>query len=119
MVSVGKAGLAFPGLRSMLRGPVMWGRSLYHRPSRTEDWLVVAMYHRVPSRHRRGFTRQLDYMASLGEFVTPTELVELLSREERLGGRYFCITFDDGELDAYQNAAPILAERAIPAAFFI
>jgi peptidoglycan/xylan/chitin deacetylase (PgdA/CDA1 family) len=110
---------AFLSLRSTLRGPVSWGRSLYRRPSRTEDWIAVAMYHKMPSCDRRGFGLQLDYMSSLGEFVTATQLVELLSREEPLGGRYLCITFDDGELDAYQNAAPLLAERNIPATFFV
>jgi peptidoglycan/xylan/chitin deacetylase (PgdA/CDA1 family) len=77
------------------------------------------MYHRVPDRDRHGFGRQLDYMASLGEFVTAAQLVELLSRDEPLGGRYLCITFDDGERDAYQNAVPVLAERHIPATFFV
>ena len=110
---------AVAGLRSALRGPVMWGRSLYRRPSRTEDWVVVAMYHRVPEKDRIGFVRQLDYMESLADFISPGQLVELLCRDEPLGGRYVCITFDDGESDAYRNAAPILAESEIPAAFFI
>jgi peptidoglycan/xylan/chitin deacetylase (PgdA/CDA1 family) len=94
-------------------------RSLYRRPSRTQDWIVVAMYHRLPAEDREGFARQLDYMSSLADFVSAGQLVDLLRGGGPLGGRYVCITFDDGESDAYRNAAPILGESEIPAAFFI
>jgi peptidoglycan/xylan/chitin deacetylase (PgdA/CDA1 family) len=73
----------------------------------------------MPEKDRRGFVRQLDYMASLAEFISAGQLVELLRDGAPLGGRYVCITFDDGESDAYRNAVPILAENGIPAAFFI
>jgi peptidoglycan/xylan/chitin deacetylase (PgdA/CDA1 family) len=73
----------------------------------------------MPAKHRKSFIRQLDYMASLADFISPGQLVELLRGDAPLGGRYVCITFDDGESDAYRNAAPILAENEIPAAFFI
>jgi peptidoglycan/xylan/chitin deacetylase (PgdA/CDA1 family) len=77
------------------------------------------MYHSVPARTRSAFVRQIDYMRSLGDFVSPSKAIELLARDEPLAGRYFCITFDDGERDAYENAFPILAARAIPYVSFI
>jgi len=106
-------------LVSIVRGPVFWARSLRCRPDASRNWIVVGMYHRLPAKDRRGFRQQLDYMATLGDFITPMQLIGFLTQPEPFEGRYFCITFDDGERDAYENAVPILVERGIPATFFV
>jgi peptidoglycan/xylan/chitin deacetylase (PgdA/CDA1 family) len=103
----------------LVRGPIMWCRSLGRHPERAGDRLISVMYHRLPAGARRSFERQLDYMRSVGDFVSATQAVELLKSGDPMGGRYFCVTFDDGELDAYQNALPILTERGIPSVSFV
>lgn len=102
-----------------VRSPIMWCRSLGRRPEKSTDRLISVMYHDVPAHARASFAEHLSYMRSLGDFVTPKQAIELLDRSEPMGGRYFCVTFDDGELSAYQNAFPVLTEQEIPAAFFI
>ncbi|MCX6550825.1 MAG: polysaccharide deacetylase family protein [Acidobacteria bacterium] len=48
--------------------------------------------------------------------VTPLDLPEILRRRK---GRFVLITFDDGYLDNYQTAFPILKRHRVPATFFV
>ncbi|OGG48101.1 hypothetical protein A3D66_02145 [Candidatus Kaiserbacteria bacterium RIFCSPHIGHO2_02_FULL_50_9] len=62
------------------------------------------------------FERQVKFMTEHGRVVAIPELVDaaLQESEEKL----FAITFDDGLLDQYENAVPILKKYATTAAFF-
>jgi len=82
------------------------------------DWLICPMYHDMRHAHRKSFEQQIKFMRSLGDFISLDDAVRLLDRT-RLGGRYFCMTFDDGYCGAYTHAHPILAEAAVPSAFFV
>jgi peptidoglycan/xylan/chitin deacetylase (PgdA/CDA1 family) len=103
----------------IVRSQIMRIRALGRRPERRTDTLTTVMYHGMPAHTRAAFTRQLDYMQSLGDFVTVAQAVKILCSETGITGKYFCITFDDGQKDAFENAIPILWERGIPSAFFI
>ncbi|MDB5393547.1 MAG: cda1 [Rhodospirillales bacterium] len=111
----------FDRLRDMaiVRSPIMRIRALGRHPERRTDILTTVMYHGMPAHTRGAFPRQLDYMRSLGDFVTASQAVEILRSQARIAGKYFCVTFDDGLKDAFVNAIPILAERGIPSIFFI
>jgi len=50
--------------------------------------------------------------------VSLPELVTKIERGERLR-RTLAITFDDGYLDNYENAAPVLERYGLPATFFV
>ena len=102
-----------------VRSPIMRLRALGRHPERRTNTLTTVMYHGMPAHTRRTFIRQLDYMRSLGDFVTAAQAVEMLGSGARIDGKYFCVTFDDGQKDAFENAIPILAERRIPSTFFI
>jgi peptidoglycan/xylan/chitin deacetylase (PgdA/CDA1 family) len=54
-----------------------------------------------------------------GDFITLDDAVAALASPGGVGGRYFCLTFDDGFRNWITNAVPVLADLAIPAAFFI
>ncbi len=82
------------------------------------EWLICPMYHDMRAGEEVSFTNQVRFMRSLGDFIGLDEAVQLLGRA-RLGGRYFCLTFDDGYMGAYSHAHPILQEAALPSAFFV
>ena len=103
----------------IVRSPIMRALALARHPERQTDTLTTVMYHGMPANTRKTFLRQIEYMRSLGDFVTASQAVEILDSGARIHGRYFCITFDDGRKDAFENAVPILAERGIPSIFFV
>ena len=106
-------------LRSFLRKTALFLLSLPARISVEREWIIFPYYHHVLDDERTGFNRQLRYMRRFGEFVSLDDAVEILQRPERLGGRYFCITFDDGFRSGLVNAVPILVDHKCPAAFFV
>jgi peptidoglycan/xylan/chitin deacetylase (PgdA/CDA1 family) len=93
--------------------------SLSRRVDRENDWIRFPYYHHVFDDERAGFARQLDYYARFGEFVSLSDAVALLESGAAIDGRYFCITFDDGFKSCVTGAAPILAERGVPATFYL
>lgn len=87
--------------------------------------IVVLLYHRVNDDLRDSVTvgieqfdrhmcyvRQNYHVTSIGDIVTGN-----VPRNTRRP--VICITFDDGYLDNYVNAVPILLKHKIPAAFFV
>ena len=94
------------GLLSTLNSPIKAG-------------IRFPYYHHVFDDERRGFARQLKYMASLGDFISLNEAVRMLNSNETIDGHYFCITFDDGFKNWATNAAPLLLDAGAIAAFFV
>ena len=62
------------------------------------------------------FKKSLDGL--LKHFI-PVSIEDIVENNFKPGKFYMHISFDDGLLEAYQNAAPILKEKGIPASFFI
>jgi len=85
----------------------------------------VLLYHRVSDEARDNLTvgiEQFDrQMALLRRRCRPLSLPEILSNRVLSKSRepLVVVTFDDGYLDNYTNAVPILRRHGIPAAFFV
>jgi peptidoglycan/xylan/chitin deacetylase (PgdA/CDA1 family) len=87
---------------------------------------VVVAFHRVDDRLKGNpISCTVDEFRSYCDFfqrhfdVAPTsELLRRLRNGQDVGGR-LAITFDDGYLDNFENAAPELESRGLPATFFI
>lgn len=101
------------------RNAIICGLSVGRNPQATNNWVRFAMYHDIPSRDRPGFERQLEYMKTIGEFVTVDDAVGLLEKGDPIDGRYICVTFDDGLEACHSNAFPILRRLGVPAVFFV
>ena len=93
----------------------------------TESKALVLMYHRVAEPDAdtwdlavspTNFEQQLQVLKQLGTVISTVELVEQLQKR-RLKNRSIAITFDDGYLDNYTNAGPLLVHHQLPATFFI
>lgn len=101
------------------------------RLERPPNWLTVVTYHRV---NRLDAVEELDagvldatpealdqQLSLLTRYLTPVSLPELL---DHLDGRPLppnplLVTFDDGYLDNYEIATPVLLRNNVAATFFI
>jgi len=89
------------------------------RPPTEKEWIQVQFYHWVLEDQREIFRRQLEFLRRYGDFISLDDAVTALGCGARIGGRYFCVTFDDGFKNSLTNAVPVLSELEIPAAFFL
>lgn len=91
------------------------------------------MYHRVlPAEERRKsfssagivvhsdtFAKQMDYIGKALHVVSVDEFIEKITRKEPFQNGTCLITFDDGWLDNYLSAYPVLNDRKLPALIFL
>jgi len=118
-----------PSMYSMIRLPKYWLKDLVY----SACWLiagrrhngvrVISLYHSVGSAvplsvPMRDFERQVAYLKKHFRIVLLRDLRQVLAgaRQEEA---FACITFDDGLLDNYENALPILENYDVKASFFI
>lgn len=92
---------------------------------------TIQMYHSVPGPHVEPwidpryaiapaqFDAQMRFLRCHRNVIPYSKLIELLEREENPSAGTVVITFDDGYLDTFRVAAPILARYQLPAILFI
>ena len=97
---------------------------------RASRWLTretpkVLMYHRfsekpTPGRvHKSEFSRQIDYLARHFNVMRMDQLFKCMATNPAELINVAVITVDDGYLDFYENAFPLLREAGIPATLFL
>ena len=89
---------------------------------------LILMYHQVETprsvqEHRfcappLEFTRQMDHLVEAYSPITLEVLLAGMRGEVPMPERAVHVTFDDGFVGVLEHAAPVLAERAIPATLF-
>ena len=88
--------------------------------------VTVLLYHRVSDEFRdtvtvgvEQFQRQMAHLAARYQVVSIADIVEGRLPESSTGRPCVAVTFDDGYLDNFTNAVPILLRNKVPAAFFV
>ena len=91
--------------------------------------LLILTYHYVGAETGKGigihpvssknFVEQLETIGKRYKFISEGDLVEALANGGTFPNDSCMLTFDDGLKCQFDNAVPILAERGIPAVFFI
>jgi peptidoglycan/xylan/chitin deacetylase (PgdA/CDA1 family) len=96
-----------------------------------ERVLMVLNYHRIGradetpydsgtfSCTAEQFDWQIEYLKRRYQIATLDQALEMLSGDARLPGPTVLITFDDGYIDNYTAAFPILRRRGVPGVFFL
>jgi len=118
-----------PSKREMIAPAlVRTGASALIRRAMPWDGVITLNYHRIgdasPSNFDRGlwsatadmFDRQVKFAKSHFDIIRPADLPHLCKRGK---GRHLIITFDDGYLDNFEVAFPILKNNHASAVFFI
>ena len=106
-------------LRAVARKAAIFACSIPARIPIHDEWVFFPYYHHVLDDERLGFDRQVKYFKRFGEFLSLDDAIDAMSDPAGIGGRYICITFDDGFRNCLTNALPILVENKCPAAFFV
>ncbi len=94
-----------------------WRVLVYHRvinPIHSKLNLQAGMYVRPDT-----FRMQIKYLAKNANVIPIDELALLLKENKKIPKKTIAITFDDGWLDNYTEAFPILKEFSQPATIFI
>ncbi|MFQ5499453.1 MAG: polysaccharide deacetylase family protein [Candidatus Zixiibacteriota bacterium] len=65
------------------------------------------------------FNRQMAFLADNYQPMSLGRVVEMLTNEQEIPRRTVVVTFDDGWLDNYRQALPILRNHRVPATVFI
>jgi len=98
-----------------------------------KDRLTVLAYHRITdatdpafpyyrpnvSADTATFARQMEYIKAKFNVVSLAQVGAFITKGEKLPPRPALITFDDGYLDNYQNAYPVLKGLGLPAVIFL
>jgi len=106
-------------LRGIARDGAIRVLSIGRSPNRGSGGIRFPFYHHVFDDEREDFRRQLNFMAGFGDFIGLDDAVAMLESGDTIGGRYFCVTFDDGFKNWITNAVPLLLDKDVPAAFFL
>jgi peptidoglycan/xylan/chitin deacetylase (PgdA/CDA1 family) len=108
-------------------GLIRAGRGLWAKS------LTVINYHRIDDPHRKdfdsfkpnvsatpdNFDRQMDYLSKWFNVVSMQDVLQWLGGQKKLLPYTALITFDDGYLDNYTFAYPILRAHNFPALIFL
>lgn len=119
------------GARALVAG-------LYHASgafrTRLRGKVAILTYHRVLTREelrrhyiqpgmyvmREIFEAQMRFVKEHFEVLSLSKLLDLWQRDGLDGNRAYCaVTFDDGWLDNYRHAYPVLRRLSIPATIFL
>lgn len=100
---------------------------------RRRDHIIILNYHRIREDHPSGaalfdqgvfgpstrqFQRQMIWLKKTTRILSQRDFLSLLENGEGPGGPYSLVTFDDGYIDNYTLAMPVLSQLEIPAIMF-
>lgn len=96
----------------------------------TNSDLTIVMYHYIKDRDKteglnclltEDFGNQLDLLSTQYNFIDPglLQLAPISELRDQLPPRAAMLTFDDGYIDHYERALPMLVDRGLIGAFFV
>ena len=104
------------GLRSLLLRLRIWNGILTLNYHRVGDFESSPFDHELFSATPGEFDAQVGFLKAWCDVIVPADL-ETARRQRR--GRFALITFDDGYIDNFTVALPILSAHGVPATFFL
>jgi len=94
-------------------------RSLGSHIDQSSNWIRTITYHHVFDDERKDFERQLRYMKNIGEFISMDQVYAMVQGQNKIDGKYFCITFDDGFHNTYSNMMEITSRLKVPVIIYL
>jgi len=97
--------------------------NLFHKQ---KDEVLILMYHRVDDTvkkelavSRRSFCWHMNYLDKMSYKVITMDDVYAMITQNAIKGKHVVISFDDGYLDYYTNAYPILKKYNFPSTLYL
>lgn len=106
-------------LRSILRDEYLNIKSKTKNLDKPGNWISFPYYHHVFDDEKSGFERQLKYLKNFGDFISITNAVDMLSAANKIHGKYFCVSFDDGYRCLYENMMDVTAALDVPVIIYL
>ncbi len=85
----------------------------------SSGYVRVLIYHNIPEKKIGLFSRQIHYLASQYQFLTPEQFQRFIQGERHISGASLLITFDDGFKSNRIVAEKVLEPLGIKAIFFV
>ena len=89
--------------------------SMYHYTR----YIKNSRYPAIKGLELEDFKRQLDFFEENFNIITMEEVIEAVLKRRKLPEKALLLTFDDGYIDNYTVALPLLVERGLQGSFFI
>ncbi len=105
-------------LREQVRNLVIKALSM-RKSINGNNWIKLPYYHHVFDDERKGFERQLKYLKNFGEFISMDDVWQMVAVDKKIDGRYFCVSFDDGFYNCYENMMPITQASDVPVIIYL
>ncbi|MCB0762509.1 MAG: polysaccharide deacetylase family protein [Flavobacteriales bacterium] len=106
-------------IRQMARRAALFGLSMKKDIAATDNWIRFPYYHHVFDDEKNGFERQLKYLKKFGDFISMDEACDLLGRAQKINGRFFCVSFDDGFANCASNMVEVTRTLDIPVLIYL
>lgn len=106
-------------IRDQIRDIVVSTLSFFNSISTNKHWIKFPYYHHVFDDEKINFNKQLQYYRNFGEFISFDDIMKLAEAGEKIDGRFFCISFDDGFRSCLTNALEILNQNNASSMFFL
>jgi peptidoglycan/xylan/chitin deacetylase (PgdA/CDA1 family) len=106
-------------LRNFLRDQYLLVKSKTKTFDKSGNWISFPYYHHVFDDEKLGFERQLKYLKNFGDFISITYAIDLLSGVNKIEGKYFCVSFDDGYQCLYDNMMEVSAALDVPVIIYL
>ncbi|MDO9181254.1 MAG: polysaccharide deacetylase family protein [Bacteriovorax sp.] len=107
-------------------------KSRFLKSIKVKDQLMILNYHRLADPAKKNlfddgvfgpdatrFKMEMEWLKKETQIISENELIDILYHKKKMNRVCSMVTFDDGYIDNYNIAYPILKNLSIPAIFFI
>lgn len=87
--------------------------------NKKNEFIIYPYWHHVFEDEIKNFKLQINFMKNYGDFISYEDSVKVLKEGLNKNERYFCLSFDDGFKNVFQNVIDFFLKDKIPCMFFI
>jgi len=84
-----------------------------------DKFIIYPFWHHVFDDEIKNFKLQLNLMKNYGDFISYEDSIKILKEGLKPKEKYFCLSFDDGFKNIYDNVIDVFLRDKIPCMFFI
>jgi peptidoglycan/xylan/chitin deacetylase (PgdA/CDA1 family) len=106
-------------IRSTFRNMAIAALSMKQNGLHKNNCIQFPYYHHVFDDEIKGFERQINYLRNCGDFIPIDDALQIIGSKNKISGKYFCMSFDDGFYNCYSNMMPIVLKHKVPVIIYL